>query len=157
MALADVVVQREDIIFKGGHFTVHGITYDVINRLLMDGHREEVQRAIDSLEAAFNQETGAIDQSNLVASVSTLITEMPVLAARLIAYSANEPDHADKVRDLSLPVQLDAVLAICRLTFDGEDSIKKFVGNLIEILMMTRRFAKPSVEALNAKLAGMKA
>lgn len=156
MALKDIVIQRSTIEFKGGSFDVHAINYDVINRIMVEGQREEVDRAIQFIEDAMTPE-GKLNDANLVGSLSTIVMEMPQLAAKLIAYCADEPDAVERVSLLTLPVQLEAVLEICKLTFDGEDSIKKFMGSLIELVVMTRKAAKPAVMGVTEKLVGMKA
>jgi hypothetical protein len=157
MALKDIVVQRETIRFNGGEFEVRAINFDVINRIMVEGQRGELDRAIQFLEESLHPETKTSSEADLIGSLSTLVMEMPHLVAKVVAYCADEPDQVATFAGLSLSVQLDAILAICKLTFTGDDSIKKFLASVIELMVMMRKSAKPAVEGATAALAGMKA
>lgn len=156
MALKDIVIPKETITFKGGSFEVHGITDYVITRLLVEGHRAEVERALSTFEGILHPESMEAQTHDLTGAFATLIMEMPDIVSKVIAYCADEPDAVQTVRELSLPVKLEAVVAICNLTFDGEDSIKKFVASLINLMIMTRKAAKPAVQGATEALAGGK-
>lgn len=129
--LSQIVLEEQKIDFRGGTFTVRGIGLDSIAYLMNTGNRDELESAVASLEAIFEAKG---DAGALQAGLMSLVTQLPALCAKVVALAAGEPDEWEKVLKLPLPVQLEAVNAIGRLTFDGEDSIRSFMAGLL-ILM----------------------
>jgi hypothetical protein len=128
--LADVVIETRKIVFRGGEFEVQGLTFDMVARLVTAGHRGELDKAIELFQGL---QVGS-DDTDVIGSLSSLITMAPVLAAKAIALGCGEMDQWEKARSLPMPVQLDALLAIGKLTFDGADSVKNFLRGLQDLL-----------------------
>jgi len=78
---------------------------------------------------------------------SVLAQTVPDLAAAVIALASDEPDAVDVVRSLPLPVQLDALIAVGKLTFTDEGAVPKFLAGLGGMLRAGASAAKmaPSV------------
>jgi hypothetical protein len=133
MSLANLSIETAVVKFRGSEFTVRGLGLDTVAALMQDGNREELELAVKQLEALYKA-TKADDTAGITSGVNKLVVQLPGLTAKVIAFAADEPGEADKVRKLPLPVQLDAILAIGRLTFDGEDSIRNFVSGLMTLM-----------------------
>jgi hypothetical protein len=74
--------------------------------------------------------------------------QLPGLTAKVIAFAADEPGEAHKVVKLPVSVQLEAILAIGRLTFDGETSIKNFMSGLLTLVTSMRNAAAQANQIL---------
>lgn len=131
--LSNMVIETQRISYRGNEFAVAGIGLDTIAELMVSGERGQLETAVAQLEKLYNA-TQAKDDNAMTAGLTQLVLQLPGLAAKLIALAAGEPNQTDKVRKLPISVQLDAILAIGRLTFDGEDSIKNFVNGLMTLL-----------------------
>jgi len=139
--LANLVIEQQTIRFKTGEFVVRGIGLDTITALFHDGNREDMETAVGELEAVYRASQGK-DNAALTEGLTRLVVRLPALTAKLIARAADEPGEWEKVMKLPLPVQLDTLLAIGRMTFDGEDSIKNFVSGLTTMLASITKAAK---------------
>jgi hypothetical protein len=133
MSLANLKIETAAVQFRGGEFTVRGLGLDTVAALMHDGNREELGTAVNQLEVLFKA-TKAEDSEGIKQGINMLMVQLPGLAAKVIAYAADEPGEVDKVRKLPLPIQLEAILAIGRLTFEGEDSIRNFVSGLVTLM-----------------------
>lgn len=156
MALSDFVLQKETVAYRGGSFEVHGINFDVVNRIILDGHRAEVDRAIQMLQDSLNPETGEIGDLDLTTAFASIMREFPVLIAKIVAACADDIDNWANVYNMPVSVQLDAVVKVSNLTFDGEDSIKKFLENLILMVMQIRNSGAPAMKGVAAGIRGGK-
>ena len=87
------------------------------------------------------------DAENMGSLASVLAQTVPDLAAAVIALASDEPDAVDVVRSLPLPVQLDALIAVGKLTFTDEGAVPKFLAGLGGMLRAGASAAKmaPSV------------
>lgn len=56
-----------------------------------------------------------------------ILLETPNMAYRLIAEAAGEPDAHENVKNLRMPVQIDALVSIAALTITSEAELKKLV------------------------------
>mgnify|MGYP001232383630 CR=1 FL=1 len=139
MALSDIVIPTRVIEYQGASFTIHGVTARDVMRMLFEAEKD-IERIIDAYEALQGSE-GADSREAIV----LLLREAPELAARLIASAADEPEHWSIVARLPVSVQAEALAAVWALTFEGPDSVKKFVASLVE---MTN-----SMKALKSKAA----
>ena len=139
MALSDIVIPTRTIEYQGASFVVHGVTAQDVMRMLFEAEKD-IERILDAYDALPNAE-GAESREAVV----LLLREAPELAARLIASAADEPTQWAIVARLPVSVQAEALAAVWALTFEGPDSVKKFVASLVE---MTR-----SMTALKPKAA----
>jgi len=157
MALKDLVVEVAEVVTRTGTFSVHGLSLSVIMALMAQGHRSEIEDAVDTLRKAVGDDLeNAGDMGQIVGALSSVVANMPQLCAKVIACCADEPDMWETVLKLPVSAQLDALIKIAKLTFDGEDSVKKFLLDLILMLTSLRRAATPAVQAAKEALAGMK-
>lgn len=147
--LADIVIASEKIVYRGGDFTVRGITFDSVARLIADGQRGDLDKALDELLAVRKE-----NSEQLVGVLAGIVTKLPDLTAKVIAEAAGEPEHWEKVKSLPTPVQLDAVLQIGKLTFDGEDSVKNFVRGVLQIVRSARTLSLSSLSPTTAETIG---
>lgn len=127
--LADIQIETRKIVFRGGEFAVRGVTFATVARLVSVGQRAELERAIDQLGDL--KDAG---QEQLIGALAGIVTQLPKLAAMVIAEAADEPGEWEKVTKLPMPVQLEALLEVGKLTFDGADSVKNFVRGLFELM-----------------------
>lgn len=158
MALRDVVIETSEVVYGGGNFSVHGITLDMIVKLMTLGHRAEMEAAVETIRKAVGEDLENAGKSEaIIGALATTMAEVPVLVSKVIAGAADDLDQWEKVQHMPMSVQLDALMKIGKLTFDGEDSVKKFVTDLIQLMMAMRKSATPAVQAAKEQLAGMKA
>lgn len=145
--LSEIVLEQQEIKFRGGTFTVRGIGLDTIVSLMNSGNRGELETVVAALEELHGA-AKADDAPALEAGLLKLIVEMPDLVAKVIAFSAGEPEQWAKVRQLPLPVQLECVNAIGRLTFDSEESIRTFIPGLMSLMSGTTTAMKIASEQI---------
>ncbi len=125
MALLDYKAPRATIALPGGSsFDVRGFTFNDLS-LLVAEHRQEFMAAGEII---------AKNADNMGSLAAVLCETTPALVASAIALAADEPDAAATVRTLPMPVQLDALLEIGRLTFTDEASVPKFLAGLTALV-----------------------
>ena len=92
-----------------------------------------VQDFWDDISEIFEKISEVKDENadvDFMQEIMSLVRKVPLLEARIIAEAAREPDQADAVRYLPLPVRTEALLEIFRLTFVDVESAGKMVGML---------------------------
>jgi hypothetical protein len=146
--LADIVVPSDKIVFRGGEFSVRGITFDSVARLIASGQRSDIDLALEELMGAKD------DPDQLMGALAGLVAKLPDLTAKVIAEAAGEPEHWEKVKQFPVPVQLDALLVIGKLTFDGEDSVKNFVRGVLQIVKSAKTLSLSSLSPTTAVTTG---
>lgn len=127
--LSDIQFETKEIKYRGQTFNVRGLGLDVISKLLAQGSRLQLDSSIQEIEAAYKGSKDG-DDAAVQTALAGLAMKLPALVARLIAECADEPESDGIIAKLPLPVQTEALLAIFALTFEGEDSLKNFVGGL---------------------------
>ena len=139
MSLKNYRTPKQSIALPDGTaFNVRGLTFHDLGTLLED-HRDEFLAA--------GQIIAKQDAENMGSLASVLAQTVPDLAAAVIALASDEPDAVDVVRSLPLPVQLDALIAVGKLTFTDEGAVPKFLAGLGGMLRAGASAAKmaPSV------------
>lgn len=126
MSLADIQVAREEVPYNGTSFFVQGLTFHHITHALLT-RKEEVLEIVQQ----FDEQTSGDQSERMAAFAPVLLSRFPDLIAELIAMAAGEPKQADKVKALPATVQIEAMIAVARLTFGDVASVKKFVDHLI--------------------------
>ena len=138
MALSDIIIPSEDIAVGKSSFSVRGLNADDVAHLFLS-NRADVER----FAALWQIHDGEVTQDFIAA----VLKEVPALVAQAIACAADEPAEWEKARKLSIPVQLQAINAVGRLTFEGV-GVKKFLeGALLFMQGMTAGFQELSSEA----------
>lgn len=118
--LSSIVIPRHTVEAGVGTFAVRGLTFADLSRLVAD-HRAEIEEATEIVTAS-GDDMGAI--------AAAIAGKLPRLASAVIACAADEPDMAATAALLPIPVQLDALVAVGRLTFADEGALPKFLANL---------------------------
>jgi hypothetical protein len=118
--LSSIVIPRHTVEAGVGTFAVRGLTFADLSRLVAD-HRAEIEEATEIVTAS-GDDMGAI--------AAAIAGKLPRLASAVIACAADEPDMASTAALLPIPVQLDALVAVGRLTFADEGALPKFLANL---------------------------
>lgn len=131
--LSDIQFESKKIVYRGSDFTVRGLGLDIIARLLASGTRTQIDAALAQIAAAQDAKKAG-DSKAIDAALMGIATGLPELVAKVIALCADEPDAEAVVAKLPLPVQVEALIAIGQLTFDGEESIKNFVSGLMTLM-----------------------
>lgn len=134
MALADYQPERVTIEFKGGSFSVKGLSLDDVTVLM--------RHYLDDLDEILAIYARDVDPQKTVAATAqyavALVREAPALVAHVIALAAEEPDRIEQARRLPIPVQVEALKEIGRLTFEEAGGAKKFFESLAELAMKVR-------------------
>ena len=64
----------------------------------------------------------------------TVLQEAPALVADIICRAADEPDAHDRARMLPLPIQLNALEVITKLTFEDAGGPKAFLVSVMSLV-----------------------
>lgn len=130
--LSDVVIETATIKAGNQEFEVSGLSFAMVARLFNGGDRDELQKAVEELEGIFHA-SQAGDGTDVRGRVGAVLAQLPTLAAKVIAVAADEPSLWERVMKFPVPLQLDALMEIGRLTFTGEDAVKNFVSGLLTL------------------------
>ena len=134
MSIADYEFPSKPIAIDPTHsFRVRGLSLHDLTRL-MHSHGPALgmiyNRAASLMKTVKDPNTGTTDTimptgEEIGELLMTLAQEFPDLIADAIAYAADEPAMAAKVKKFRLPVQIEALYEIVGLTIVGEHEIKK--------------------------------
>lgn len=127
MTLAALELPTHTLKVGNTDLTVRGLAFGDV-ALLIQNNRDELDRLIGMFTSEEKLDADAGDM------VFQFVSQMPALAAKVIAYAADEPGLAGKAARLPLPTQLDAVMAIGRLTFEESGGVKKFAEQVVQLL-----------------------
>jgi hypothetical protein len=121
MALADYQPEREQIFHKQSLLvSVRGLCLEDLS-VLVRGNLAELQQ----LYAAIKQpDQYQIDDLLIM----KLINQAPLMAAKIIALAADEPAGEEAASRLTVPLQVNILSAIARLTFEDIGGPKAFVA-----------------------------
>lgn len=122
MSLASYEPERKKIEFKGGSFTVRGLSTEDIAILLQE-HFQDFDAIMDSWG---NHKQNVFTKDALQDFAINLVKDVPILAAKIIALAAEEPDQVEKVRKLSFPIMLEALLTSFQLCFEEVGGVGKW-------------------------------
>jgi hypothetical protein len=136
MALADIIIPTRTIEYGSSSFTVRPLCVDDVIRALLDA-QSDVEQAVDLFKSTV---TDPKDDGQVAVFLASVMDKLPALAARIIAYAADEPGMHETVRRLPVPVQTDAFYYVFEMTFSEPDSLKKFAEKLT--LLMGRMTPK---------------
>lgn len=122
---------QEEVSYMGTSFFVRGLSLTHLSALIA-GRRADVQTALNRW-ADLKGDAGAF--------ATALITELPALAAAVIALAADEPDQADAVMDLPAPVQVEALAKVARLTFENPAKAGEFLATVLRAVQAGKAVA----------------
>ena len=122
---------------------VRGLTPDDIAQAMVE-NTADMQLLIETMEN--DKSLAKIDPKNsdeIMAALTdnsgkvflALIQSVPNLAAKIIAICADDPTAADYIkREYVLPIQLEILTKIAKLTFVNEGGFKAFLGNAMALV-----------------------
>lgn len=105
-------------------FSVRGLTLSDLS-LLLRSHMPDIQVIV-----AMRTDYQSAENGDIFPLLTTLAAEAPVLAARIIAHGAGEPSAHENAKLLPLPLQVEALAEIFRLTFEEYGGLEKTVAAL---------------------------
>jgi hypothetical protein len=127
---------------RGMQMTVRGLALSDVTRIFRQHANdvEEIFKGFAEDGAALAGKSGDPKfAQNAVATKfgSELLSNFPELVADIIAYASDEPTLSHKARQLPFPVQMEALKAIAELTFVEEDSLKKVMEIVVQMVAKT--------------------
>ena len=135
MPLADYVIERREVNFKGKTLvSVRALNFEDIS-VLVRGHLVELTQLVDSVSTGGEIVMDAID---VQAIIFQLVTKAPLTAAKMIAIGADEPGEVDKAKLLSAPLQIQIISDIVELTFEDVGGPLAFRGMVYRIIQSYR-------------------
>lgn len=151
MALSNYQIPRTTVdIDASNSFVVRGLNLEDIS-FLVQVHKNDVDSVVSMFQGKLGKDASPEGvakavQKNGDAMIVELIQRFPLLIANVIAVASDEPDQWDNASKLPVPVQIEAILAVAKLTFNDVDGFKKFVGNVSAVLQSVAK-QKPLMTA----------
>lgn len=139
MALSNYSIPRTTIALgDGNEISVRGLNTEDIS-FLVQVHKADVDAVVAMMrgtikDAKTPDEIAAAVTKQGDETLLLAVQHFPLLIGNIIANAADEPEAWDNATKLPAPVQLEALLAIVRHTFNDVDGFKKFVGNVTAVL-----------------------
>ena len=121
-------IPTETVTTPGGPLVLRGIGLADIMPIFAQ-HREKLSEMFAAYTA------GAMPVDDPAALAASLMSEAPDIVARAIVAAADgDEDDISTARRLPLPVQVEAIMAIFRLTMTTEGGVKNFVETVIRAM-----------------------
>lgn len=130
MSLRNYSPPRQDIAAGALTFAVRGLNVTDL-AVLIEAHAPVLVATYKTFESALKETES--DGAAISRSVMTFMHQFPYVAADIIAMAADEPDSVNNVRALPFPVQVAALSATLRLTFEAGGGVGNFVAMLREL------------------------
>lgn len=125
MALADYKADSREFTYKGGSFTVKGLSLTAFTKLVRH-HLADVEAVWELIERVMG---GSVDltEEKFTQVIVALLEEAPGFCTNVIVLASGEEGKAaeDAAASLPFPVQLEVLTGISKLTFDEVGGIKK--------------------------------
>lgn len=146
MSLADYTPERHEIKSPAGItlFSVRGISAVDVSVLLRD-HFAHLDKMFE-LFAQQNRDVFATGAGEKL--ILTVVRDFPEIAAAAISLAADEPGTEENAKSLPLPVQIEAIRHIGRLTFEIVGGPKNFFASLEPLLEGLAAPTRPKVRAV---------
>ena len=106
-------------------FTVRGLSLADLSHI-MRAHMPDIQIVV----AMWQQYQAAGPDADIYPVLTTLAADAPVLAAHLIACCAGDPEAHEFAKQLPIPLQIEALSQIFRLTFEEYGGLEKTLAAL---------------------------
>jgi len=150
MSLANLQIRNAVVHYVGADdqtfdIVLYGLSANDIAGLILS-QLDNIEEIFSLAEASGLKNASDMTDSKLLEVGQRLMVQMPELIARVIAYSAHEPDQWDKVRHLPVPVQTECVKKLAVLTFNDEAGFRDFVGNVVAALRSARNVVPQSLK-----------
>jgi hypothetical protein len=139
LSLAEMrkALPREEVSYMGTSFFVRGLSLTHVSALVASRRAE--------VSAALEQWSDAKGDAGVFAS--TLLSTLPGLVAQVIAEAADEPDMAEAAAGLPAPVQVEALAAVARLTFESVDRAGEFLATVVRAIQAGKAVAARATSA----------
>lgn len=148
MSLKGYQLPTKTIVLPGeGSLTLRGLALPDIAKIV-ENHRPMVEQ----LFSKYAEDSTNDDLENITMIGQTLVESAPLLLAHVVAISADEPEEWEVVSKLPFPVQLEAIEAVGKLTFEGSGGVKKVVEMVIKAVKSVTDLA---VDARVSKASSM--
>lgn len=109
-------------------FTVRGLSLADLSHL-MRTHMPDIQVIV----ALWRDFQAAGSDGDIFPVIAALAADAPILAAHVIACCAGEPDAHENAKQLPIPLQIEALTQIFRLTFEEYGGLEKTVAALAKM------------------------
>jgi len=159
MALSDYEIPRTSVPLNNGNaIEVRGMSLTDVS-LLYRIHEESVDEIVKMFKgklvgAATPDEIGEAVTNDSKGIVIEFLRHFPLVASNIIALACDEPDAWRKAQELPMPVQVEALVAISRLTFEDINGFKKFVGNALAVIRSVAKETPPAKSKKATKSTG---
>jgi hypothetical protein len=133
MSLANLQLRTEAVEYNGTTIALHGLSANAIAGLILS-QLSNLEEIFDIVEGAGVKNPEDIANLNVAEVGQRLLVQLPDFIAHVIAYSAHEPEHAQKIIHLDAATQMKCLKHIASLTFTDEAGFREFVGNVVAAL-----------------------
>lgn len=150
MAFSSIVIPRETVRVGEEGFEVRGMSFDDVSRIVVKHAAVAAGLFTQFMARAEGQEAAQIDLKavgrDLIADAPAVVVDIILLAGDSDITEGKQPS-ADRVtvRSLPIPVQMDALDKIGRLTFTSEETL----GKMLEMVIGTMDSAMRAGQSLN--------
>lgn len=129
---------------EGNSFEVRGLSPNDIAQLLML-HRPVMEQMFNRYAGGSADAMTAEDIAVAASEIAVgMLEQAPALVAHLIVLAADDVDNLKEYAQLSMGIQIDAVIEIGRLTFETAGGPKKLL-DLVRSLMQAKTRSVPNV------------
>lgn len=135
MGLKHLKIPEVVITTPGGNFAVRGLCLDDV-AYLIGRHGEQIQQLLAQFQADKHSE---LSSEAISAFAAPLLKQAPRIAAEVIACATGEVDEESVTvaQGLPFPIQIEAIQAVAKLTFEVAGGPKKLVESVIQIAQGT--------------------
>lgn len=131
MPLKDYEIATETIALpRGGSFVVRGLGLPAVTHLVQH-HLADVLKA---LELYTRQKRGVATRAMMSEFAMLLCKDVPALATEIISVACEEEGVEDKIRQLPVVPQINALLMIVKLTTEEAGGLKNLVAFVAPML-----------------------
>ena len=142
MAVNRKYVRRSADIMEGGEVvaTVYPLSGDVIKQVMLIIGQDvtDLLGSLEEMKFSMQTETDEEIADKVLSSLPGLLQKVssvvPQILAAIIAAAADDIDGIDVIDTWPLPLQVEGVATVARLTFVDDTSFKNFVGNVLALL-----------------------
>lgn len=149
MALSDYKIPRTEVPLDAANtVSVRGLNLEDV-AFLVQVHKNDIDAVIEAIKGNIEKGSTPEDVAAAVESKGTdvltsVIQQSPLLVANIISTASDEPDAWETAVKLPVPVQIEILLNVAKLTFNDIDGFKKFVGNVSAVMQSVAK-QKPQI------------
>lgn len=147
MGFSNVVIPREVVsISENSSFEVRGLSFDDVSRIVVK-HAAVASGLFAQFMARVEGQGDDLATIDLKSIGKDLIGDAPAVVIDIILLAGDSENESDRkvVQSLPVPVQMDALNRIGRLTFTSEEAL----GKMLEMVIGTMDSAMRAGQSLN--------